>query len=96
MLNILTDWCYSGHFSKSQPFFRAHTEVNVKNGVVKNFIGLKQATPVHPPLYKLLQVYYSSKLAQMKDNSKIHQKKVLLLLESPDFSFDGFEISRFA
>ena len=34
--------------------------------------------------------------AQFKDNSKIHQKKVLLLLESPDFSFDGFKISRFA
>ena len=41
ILNILTDWCYSGHFPKSQPFFRAHTEVNVKNGVVKIFIGLK-------------------------------------------------------
>ena len=41
ILNILTAWCYSGHFSKSQPFFRAHTEVNVKNGVVKIFIGLK-------------------------------------------------------
>ena len=42
----LSPWCYNGHFPKISTFFRAHTEVYLKNVMVKIFIGQKTSQDI--------------------------------------------------
>ena len=69
----LSPWCYNGHFPKISTFFRAHTEVSLKNVMVKIFIGLKTSQNITWKMRTRAGIHSFETLARKrKNNSKTY------------------------